>query len=409
MADEAEDSPTPLRIGILGAARISRKIIAAIQHETSGCEVIAVASRSATKATDLIRDHVIKKNRHKVKVFSGTNAYHDLIAASSNDSDVIIDALYIPLPTTLKKEWTTRALRSGMHVLIEKPVAPSAADYQEMIQEAKLHNRYLMDGTMFVHHPRTERLLAEISSEDTFGKVACINAAFTILGNDDFMKNNIRMKRDCDFQGCIGDLGWYCIRLAQLVFRRVGFGSIKSAQVSDWKLNEEGVPIDATCLVTFQADDNDDECSNTNSNHTLSFHCSYLHPWNQIGEVFGTKQAAKVMGFVNPKEGPVSFQVCASNEDFNMANQPSPGQIGERADVEHMVPCEVSQITLMWIKFREYCKVVEERGWNDEDTITPTGDDASALSEISLENQLVVDALMESIGGNGKIVCLPLK
>mmetsp|Transcript_23298 Transcript_23298/g.38037 ORF Transcript_23298/g.38037 Transcript_23298/m.38037 type:complete len:268 (+) Transcript_23298:2-805(+) len=265
---------------------------------------------------------------------------------------------------------------------------------------------------MFVHHPRTKYFLQCISSEDTFGAVTEMNAAFTILGNDDFMTNNIRMKSDGDFQGCIGDLGWYCIRLAQLTFRGVGFGSWKSAQVSDWKLNDEGVPIEATCLVTFQADDansNDDE-GNHNCNRTLSFHCSYLHPWQQRGEVCGTKQTAEVMGYVTPKEGPVSFKVCRTS-DLSTANRHTSMSkivIDEECVEDVHVPCEVPQITLMWRKFHDYCKVVEDRGWNSKDDICSLHE-ARTLSQISCENQLVVDALMESIDGNGKVVRLPLE
>mmetsp|Transcript_5163 Transcript_5163/g.11338 ORF Transcript_5163/g.11338 Transcript_5163/m.11338 type:complete len:405 (+) Transcript_5163:28-1242(+) len=400
MTLSTENTTPPLRIGILGAARIARKNIAAIKHEASNCIVVAVASRSAAKANDLIANYVnVPTAEHlhieKVKVFSGNNAYNDLLASVD-----LVDAVYIPLPTTLKKEWTIRALRSKKHVLVEKPVAPSAEDYREMIYEAKLAKRYLMDGTMFVHHPRTDRFLSHIissessnnASSSSFGAVTGIDAAFTILGNDDFMKNNIRMKKNGDFQGCIGDLGWYCIRLAQLTFRGVGVGSVKSAQVSDWKLNEEGVPIDATCLVTFQADDVN---ADADSNLTLSFHCSYLHPWNQRGEVYGTKETAQVMGFINPKDGTVSFQTC------NKQTPSSAHKTGGCVDVH--VPCEVPQITLMWSKFREYCKVVEKSGWADNDEAS-----ACILSEMSWENQLIVDALMESVGGNGKAVKLPM-
>lgn len=396
MTSNAENAPPPLRIGILGAARIARKTIAAIEHQASGCDVVAVASRSAAKANGLVDDHVAAEKRGGVKIFSGSGAYRDLVASSD-----LVDALYIPLPTTLKKEWTIRALRSKKHVLVEKPVAASAEDYREMIREAELANRYLMDGTMFVHHPRTESLLSCISREETFGAVSRVGAAFTILGHDEFMRNNIRVRKDGDCQGCVGDLGWYCIRLAQLTFRRVGFGKVKSAEVSDWKLNDEGVPIDATCLVTFQKrahhDDDANVHVNDEDNRTLSFHCSYLHPWHQRGEVCGTKQTAEIISFVNPQEGTVSFQIHTADL---MANVKSSAL--REGSVDMYVPCEVPQITLMWSNFHKDCKLVEERGW-DEDSCS----ERRALSEISYENQLLVDALMESISGNGKVVSLP--
>ena len=52
---------------------------------------------------------------------------------------------------------------------------------------------------------------------------------------------------------------------------------------------------------------------------------------------------------------------------------------------------------------------MEDRGWNGKDGDTCSSHEVRTLSEISCENQLVVDALMESIDGNGKVVRLPLE
>ena len=70
-----------------------------------------------------------------------------------------------------------------------------------------------------------------------------------------FEQGNIRAKKGGDPQGCIGDLGWYCIRFGLMVFGRLGY-EVKSAQVVDYKVTNEGVPLDATCVVRF------DEVSN---------------------------------------------------------------------------------------------------------------------------------------------------
>ena len=79
---------------------------------------------------------------------------------------------------------------------------------------------------------------------------------FTFDGGDDFMKQDIRIKKDGDFMGCIGDLGWYCVRMALLVFTSCDAsallrGTITAAQVTRFQLNDEGVPIDADCIVNF--------------------------------------------------------------------------------------------------------------------------------------------------------------
>ena len=41
-------------------------------------------------------------------------------------ADAEVDAVYIPLPTALHREWVPRAAAAGKHILLEKPV-PRAA------------------------------------------------------------------------------------------------------------------------------------------------------------------------------------------------------------------------------------------------------------------------------------------
>jgi len=83
---------SPLRVGVMGAARIAGKNIAAIQNQLSSCEIVAIASRSQTKANSFCETHVLEDRIQNVEVFAGDNAYQLLIEKED------IDALYIPLP-----------------------------------------------------------------------------------------------------------------------------------------------------------------------------------------------------------------------------------------------------------------------------------------------------------------------
>ena len=76
-----------------------------------------------------------------------------------------------------------------------------------------------------------------------------------LLGDDNFFSNNIRVKKECDPLGCLGDLGWYCVRFGLLVYQsHLGQEKciVKSVRALDFQLSEEGVPVDATCVVRFQ-------------------------------------------------------------------------------------------------------------------------------------------------------------
>lgn len=87
--------------------------------------------------------------------FSGIRAYekaNELIA----DNDV--DLVSICLPTHLHAEFTVKALRSGKHVLCEKPMARNLKECDSMIEAAERTKRKLMIGQCLRFWPEYETL-----------------------------------------------------------------------------------------------------------------------------------------------------------------------------------------------------------------------------------------------------------
>ena len=136
--------------------------------------------------------------------------------------------------------------------MLEKPVSVAISDFAEMRSLAYECGKYLQDGTMFSHSQRTRELIDAVADTDVVGTVTRIEASFCFGANKEFFGNDIRTKADGDPLGCIGDVGWYCVRLALLVFGKLGYGKPTRAVTFDATLNEEGVPVDATCFVAFQ-------------------------------------------------------------------------------------------------------------------------------------------------------------
>ena len=125
-----------------------------------------------------------------------------------------MDAVYIPLPTGLRKEWVLRAAAAGKHVICEKPCGVSFADVQEMMAACRKNRVQFMDGVMFMHSPRLARVREILDDGKSVGPMRRISSAFSFYGSDEFFRDNIRVDGRLEPAGCLGDLGWYCIRFA---------------------------------------------------------------------------------------------------------------------------------------------------------------------------------------------------
>ena len=134
-------------------------------------------------------------------------SYEELIAASN------VDAVYVPLPTGLRKQWVIKAAEAGKHVMCEKPCAVSATDLAEMTAACEANQVQFMDGVMFMHNKRMQQMRACLDAGDV-GELRRIAAHFSFCAPTEFLDGNIRVNSDLEPQGCLGDLGWYTIRFA---------------------------------------------------------------------------------------------------------------------------------------------------------------------------------------------------
>ncbi|MCH7990360.1 MAG: Gfo/Idh/MocA family oxidoreductase [Planctomycetes bacterium] len=188
-----------VRWGIMGTARIAEKIAAAI-HKANGAELTAVASRSEQRAAAWAAEHGVTRS---------FGSYEELL------DDPQLDAIYIPLPPSMHAEWTIKAAEKGKHVLCEKPLAMNADEARDMAAACRENNVQLMDGVMWVHHPRAVDMLKQIQ-DGTLGKLRRVTSAFTFNG-DEIPVGDFRFQRELG-GGSMLDLGWYCVRVTLWAF-----------------------------------------------------------------------------------------------------------------------------------------------------------------------------------------------
>jgi predicted dehydrogenase len=194
-----------LRIGYLSTAGIGKKNWKAI-HSSGNCVISAVASRDVEKSRAYIRECQAEAAFDVLPEALGS--YHDLLKSPN------VDAIYLPLPTGLRGDYVIRAAAAGKHVICEKPCANNVDELEQMLHSCERHKVQFMDGVMFMHSPRLARVREILDDEKSIGRVRRITSAFSFYPGKAFFDTNIRANGALEPTGCLGDLGWYCIRFA---------------------------------------------------------------------------------------------------------------------------------------------------------------------------------------------------
>ena len=155
----------PLRIGILGAARIAPLAIIAPARVT-GARIVAVAARDHSRAEAFAREHGVERV---------ADSYHAIL------EDPEIDVVYNPLPHGLHAPWNIKALQAGKHVISEKPAAANAAQAREVQSVADASGTVFLEAFHYPYHPLFQRVI-ELLADGAIGEVVHIDAPFLAPG-----------------------------------------------------------------------------------------------------------------------------------------------------------------------------------------------------------------------------------
>lgn len=244
-----------LRWGIMSTANIGkRSTIPGIQASKRN-KVVAVASRSLANAQAFAEELNIPK---------AYGSYEALLADSE------IDAVYIPLPNHLHKEWTIKAAQAGKHILCEKPIALDEKEAAEMVAVCQEENVVLAEAFMYRHQQRYLDIKARIQAGE-IGEVRGIHGVFTFDSSG--AAGNIRFTKEWG-GGSIFDVGCYPISAARFL------------------LDEEPVAVTAHAFFSPEHGDVDMMASGLmefSNGVALTFDCGMWAAGRNRLEILGTK------------------------------------------------------------------------------------------------------------------------
>ena len=362
-----------LRWGFLSTAQIGRKNWKAIRNSGNGT-LVAVASRDRVRSEQFIAE--CQRHAPFDVAPRALGSYEELLAAKD------IDAVYIPLPTGIRKEWVIRAAEAGKHIVCEKPCATRVDDLREMIDACRKHRVQFLDGVMFMHSRRLEAMRKALDDGASVGNIRRITSAFSFCAPREFFASNIRANSAMEPFGCLGDLGWYCIRFALWAMNwqmpRQATGRILAEVRHD--TSPAPIPIEFSGELLF---------SNSVSS---SFYCSFITQNEQWAYVSGNKGYLRVSDFVAPFFGSdlrFELNTAAHNVsgcDFNMEAHWRKFSVPEYSN-SHPTAQETNL-------FRNFAEQVRSGTLNE------------AWPEWALKTQQVMEACFRSAQSNGTLVTL---
>ena len=184
--------------GILGTADIAKERMIPNLLKAKNSRFYAIAGRKKEKVD------LFKKEFNPIKTYY---SYEEIL------EDKQIDIIYIPLPNSMHKEWSIKAMMNGKHVLCEKPLALNSNEVEEMIKISNETGKYLMEAFAYRHSPLMIRI-QELINEGKIGNLKAIDSSLSInfYSTEGFTANNLRVNKALG-GGAIYDLGSYQINL----------------------------------------------------------------------------------------------------------------------------------------------------------------------------------------------------
>ncbi len=262
---DTKSGPRKIRWGVLGCARIAREAVMPAIQRSSNSVLFAVASRQESKLAEC---------RAQFPASAFYKGYDEVLR------DPAVEAVYVPLPNSLHREWTIRAAEHGKHVLCEKPLALDAAECRDMTAACAANHVWLMEAFMYRYTGRTRQVL-EVLRSGALGEIKFIGSTFRfLLGNPD----SIKFKPELG-GGSLYDVGCYPVNFTGMVMDEITGGHPGGAapeSISAQAVRQGGVDVIYSALLKYP------------SGVIASLNCGFNAQKRVGSEIVGTRGALEI-------------------------------------------------------------------------------------------------------------------
>ena len=186
-----------MRILFIGYSNVLRRRILPFIHEIGNLHNVDIAKYS-------LQDEVIES-------FNLNGEVYDSYEEALNKSNA--DIAYISTINSAHFMWAEKALKKGMHVIIDKPAFLSLEKALEVTELADKLNLAIAEATVYPFHPQIIKVNEIMEDENLSARNLTINFSFPPLNSENF-----RYKKELG-GGALNDLGPYAVSAGRIFFK----------------------------------------------------------------------------------------------------------------------------------------------------------------------------------------------
>jgi xylose dehydrogenase (NAD/NADP) len=261
-------------------------------QRSSNSEFYAIASREESKLAEC---------RARFNMAKAYRGYDELLR------DPEVDAVYIPLPNSLHREWTIKAAEKGKHVLCEKPIALNAAECREMIAACAANKVTLMEAFMYRYTDRTRKVL-DVLKSGVLGEIKFVGSTFRFL-----LANpaSIKLKPELG-GGALYDVGCYPVNFIGMVVDEI----VRNQSGKAESLSPESISVE--CVRANSIDMIFSALLKYPSGLIASLNCGFNAQKRISSEIIGAKGALEIPDTFFDNAGALTLTVGEERREISV-------------------------------------------------------------------------------------------